>query len=207
MAKPDRIPLFPLDVVLLPAMPMPLHIFEPRYKTMIARCLAEKLEFGMVLASNQSMAKIGCTTEIERITKEYPDGRMDILTQGRSPFHLKEVLDEKDYYEGIVEYLADEASEVSPAKETELVKVVEQCHELLFGRPWDGDEPNDPATLAYRAAARLPLELAQRQTLLEMRKEAERREYLLEWLTRLLPHLTDRERKRQRAAGNGHGLN
>ena len=66
MAKPDRIPLFPLDVVLLPAMPLPLHIFEPRYKNMIRRCLSEKSEFGMVLASNQAMAEVGCTAAIQR---------------------------------------------------------------------------------------------------------------------------------------------
>jgi Lon protease-like protein len=207
MAKPDRIPLFPLDVVLLPAMPLPLHIFEPRYKTMIRRCLAEKIEFGMVLASNQSMAKTGCTAAIDRIIKEYPDGRMDILAQGRSAFHLAEVLDEKEYHEGLVEYLADEPSEIDASKQTKLVDLVEQCHELLFGRPWEQGEPSDPATLAYRMAARLPMELAQRQELLEMRKEGDRREFLLEWLTRLLPQLTDRERKRQRAAGNGHALN
>lgn len=207
MAKPDRIPLFPLDVVLLPAMPLPLHIFEPRYKNMIRRCLSEKSEFGMLLASNQAMAEVGCTAAIQRIVREYPDGRMDILTEGRAPFRLGELLEEKEYYEGLVEYLADEPSEINPAKETELVELVEQCHELLFGRPWDEGEPHDPATLAYRIAARLPIEMAQRQALLEMRKEENRRALLLALITKLLPQLTDRERKRQRAAGNGHGLN
>ncbi|MGD0965729.1 MAG: LON peptidase substrate-binding domain-containing protein [Candidatus Acidiferrales bacterium] len=207
MAKPDRIPLFPLDVVLLPAMMLPLHIFEPRYKTMIRHCLGEQMEFGMVLASDQSMAKIGCTAAIERITKEYPDGRMDILTEGRSAFRLAEVLDESQYYEGLVEYLAEEPSELNPAKEAELVQLGGQCHVLLFGRPWEEGQPRDATTLAYRMAARLPMELARRQKLLEMRKEEDRREFLLEWLTRLLPQLNDRERKRQRATGNGHGLN
>ena len=207
MAKPDRIPLFPLDVVLLPAMPLPLHIFEPRYKNMIRRCLSEKSEFGMLLASNQAMAEVGCTAAIQRIVREYPDGRMDILTEGRAPFRLGELLEEKEYYEGLVEYLADEPSEINPAKETELVELVEQCHELLFGRPWDEGEPHDPATLAYRIAARLPIEMAQRQALLKMRKEENRRALLLALITKLLPQLTDRERKRQRAAGNGHGLN
>jgi len=207
MAKPDRIPLFPLDVVLLPAMPLPLHIFEPRYKIMIRRCLDEKLGFGMVLASNQSIAKVGCTAAIQRIIKEYPDGRLDILTEGRSAFRLTEVLEEKEYYEGLVEYLTDEPSEISPAKETELFQLVEQCHALLFGRAWNEGEPGDPATLAYRIAARLPMELTQRQALLEMRKEGERRDFLLAWTKKLLPQLTDRERKRRRASGNGHGLN
>ena len=59
MQKPNRIPLFPLDVVLMPGAQLPLHIFEPRYKVMIARCLEEKLEFGMILAANQSVAASG----------------------------------------------------------------------------------------------------------------------------------------------------
>jgi Lon protease-like protein len=206
MDKPDRISLFPLDVVLLPGMPLPLHIFEPRYKTMIRRCLDEKLEFGMVLAHDNSVSKTGCTASITTIVKEYPDGRLDILTEGRSVFRLVEVLEEKDYYEGLVEYLTDDSSNVDPAKETQLVQLFEQCHGLLFGRPWEA-ESGDPATLAYRVAARLPLELEQRQNLLEMRREDERRDLLLGCLAKLLPQLTDRERKRQRASGNGHGLN
>jgi Lon protease-like protein len=134
----------------------------------------------MVLASDESMAKIGCTAAIERIVQEYPDGRMDILTEGRTAFRLGEVLDEKEYHEGLMEYLADEPSEINATKEAELVQLVEQCHALLFGRPWDEGEPSEPATLAYRAAAHPPMGLAQRQALLEMRKEEERREFLLE---------------------------
>jgi Lon protease-like protein len=106
----------------------------------------------------------------------------------------------------MVEYLTDDPFVPNAAKETQLVHLFEQCHVLLFGRPWEA-ESGDPATLAYRQAARLPLELAERQTLLEMRREEERRQFLIEWLTKLLPQLSDRERKRQRAAGNGHGLN
>jgi Lon protease-like protein len=98
--RPARIPLFPLDVVLLPEMPLPLHIFEPRYKTMIRRCLAEKIEFGMILAANQGIAAVGCTAEIVRKLRDYSDGRMDILTEGRAIFRLEELLDEKEYYEG-----------------------------------------------------------------------------------------------------------
>jgi ATP-dependent Lon protease len=105
MARPIRIPLFPLDTVLLPGMQMPLHIFEPRYKLMIARCLNEQLEFGIILAASKAIATLGCTAEIVQKLKEYPDGRMDILTEGRSVFRLNELIDEKEYYEGAVEYV------------------------------------------------------------------------------------------------------
>jgi Lon protease-like protein len=103
--RPSRIPLFPLDVVLLPGMPLPLHIFEPRYKLMVGRCLNEKIEFGMILATSQGIASVGCTAEIVRKLRDYSDGRMDIIAEGRSIFRLDELLDEKEYYEGRVAYI------------------------------------------------------------------------------------------------------
>ena len=78
--------LFPLDVVLFPGAPLPLHIFEPRYKEMIGECLKNKTEFGMVrtIAEEDSvrLADYGCTAEIIHVLKTYPDGRMDIFVCG-----------------------------------------------------------------------------------------------------------------------------
>ena len=116
MERPARIPLFPLDMVLLPRMQLPLHIFEPRYKLMISRCLEEKIEFGMILAANNAVATMGCTAEILRKTKDYPDGRMDIATEGRAVFRLMDLLHEKEYYEGIVRKKNNSSSLSSKAK-------------------------------------------------------------------------------------------
>ena len=68
------LPLFPLDVVLLPGTPLPLHIFEPRYREMIGECLAAEQPFGVVRAKEEGIAEIGCTAEIVTVTKKYPDG-------------------------------------------------------------------------------------------------------------------------------------
>jgi Lon protease-like protein len=207
MQRPSLIPLFPLDVVLLPAMVLPLHIFEPRYKAMIGRCLSEKIEFGMVLASNQAIAPVGCTAEITRKIKDYPDGRMDILTEGRSVFRLAEMVDRKEYYEGNVEYLPDEPFISDAQQQVRLADLFEKCHALMFGQPWGEADSTDANLLAYRMAAQLPVELEQRQALLEMRKENERREFLLGWLRKFLPKLAERDQTRKRAAGNGNALN
>ena len=207
MLRPTRIPLFPLDVVLLPAMALPLHIFEPRYRVMIARCLDEKLEFGMILAANNNIATVGCTAEIVRKIRDYPDGRLDIATEGRAIFRLTELLDEKDYYEGVVEYVTDEPSSLDPGKRAKLVAAFEQAHEFLFGRPWMQGSSEDEATLAYRMAALLPVELEKRQALLESRSESHRRDLVLGWINTLLPKLSEREQARKRAGGNGHALN
>jgi hypothetical protein len=152
MERPTQIPLFPLDVVLLPNMPLPLHIFEPRYKTMVRRCLDEKLEFGMILAANQSVASVGCSAEIIRKVRDYPDGRMDILTEGRAIFHLDELLDEKEYYEGRVEYLHDGPYLRDAEKESQLIAGFAECHLLLTGRPWSGG----PTTNSHPSHTTLP---------------------------------------------------
>ena len=68
------LPLFPLEVVLLPGTPLPLHIFEPRYKEMIGECLATSAPFGVIRALENGIAEVGCTAEIITVTKEYPDG-------------------------------------------------------------------------------------------------------------------------------------
>ncbi len=207
MERPVRIPLFPLDVVLLPRMQFPLHIFEPRYKLMISRCLDEKSEFGMILAANNNVASMGCTAEILRKTKDYSDGRMDIATEGRAVFRLADLLHEKEYYEGIVEYVKDELGVLDPAKERQLVIAFEQSQVLLFGRPWTDPAPNEPDTLAYRMAAMVPMEIEKRQTLLQMSSEQDRREMVLEWLQAFVPKLAEQQGTRRRVGGNGHALN
>lgn len=188
-------------------MQLPLHIFEPRYKLMISRCLEEKIEFGMILAANNSVATMGCMAGILRKTKDYSDGRMDIETEGRAVFRLVDLLHEKEYYEGIVEYVENELGTLDAAKEKELVLAFEQSQVLLFGRPWTDPAPQEPATLAYRMAAMVPMELEKRQTLLQMSSEQDRREMVLEWLQVFVPKLAEERSARRRAGGNGHALN
>jgi len=207
MERPNRIPLFPLDVVLLPGAELPLHIFEPRYKVMVGRCLEEKLEFGMILASGQSIASVGCTAEIVRKVRDYPDGRMDILAVGRAVFHLTELLDQKEYYEGVVEYIPDDPYVRNAEQQKQLVQLFDQFRALLSEEPWADDPQTPEDVLSYRMAALLPVELETRQSLLESRSERERRESLLRWLERLIPKVIAQQRARERAGGNGHGPN
>jgi Lon protease-like protein len=207
MDRPNRIPLFPLDVVLMPGAELPLHIFEPRYKVMIGRCLDEKLEFGMILAADKAVAALGCTAEIVRKVRDYPDGRMDILTIGRAVFRLLELFDEKEYYEGVVEYVEDGIYAHDADQHAQLVQLFEKCHALLFSSPWSDDAEADEATLAYRMAALLPVELEKRQALLELRSEHERRELLLRWMERFVSILIAQQKTRERAGGNGHARN
>jgi Lon protease-like protein len=124
-------------------------------------------------------------------------------------FRLVEIVEEKEYYQGVVEYLVDEPSELGSDRNREqqarLVELFDKCHMLLFGKALAEATPIEPDLFAYRLASHLPLELQSRQPLLDMRKESERRAFLLEWMEKFLPRIADREKIRKRAGGNGHG--
>jgi len=92
--------LFPLEVVLFPGTPLPLHIFEPRYKEMMAECLANHAPFGVVRALEEGIADVGCTAEIVTVTKEYPDGRLDLVSEGRQRFEVLELNQERSFLRG-----------------------------------------------------------------------------------------------------------
>jgi ATP-dependent Lon protease len=201
--RPERIPLFPLNVVLLPGAELPLHIFEPRYREMVKICLEEKSEFGMLLSLPKGVARVGCTAEILDVVKRYEDGRMDIVTAGRAPFRVVELFTEDPLLEGHVDYLEDRETPANPRIQRELVELFEACHTLIFDdypKNLGGDAPEG---LSYVVAATLPLDLLWKQQILELRSEADRQERLVTYLREWAPHLQKAEAMRQRAAGNG----
>jgi Lon protease-like protein len=206
MTRPTRIPLFPLEVVLFPGTPMPLHIFEPRYRTMIRRCLDEQIEFGIVLARQDGIAATGCTAEVSEVVKQYPDGRMDILTYGRTLFHIGEVLEEQPYYEAEVEFLENDLAPADTATQQKLLVLFDRCRELLFGGESRRPNLETDVPLSYQIACVLPMDLDSKQGLLEMLSEAERQTALLAHMTKWVPQLTQMNRVRKKAGGNGHGL-
>lgn len=199
----ERIPLFPLEVVLFPGTPLPLHIFEPRYKTMVRNCIQNSQEFGVVLVATDKIAAVGCTAEIVEVAREYPDGRMDVVTMGSKPFRVVEVLSEPGYHEANIEYLEDEILQ-SEMENPALLKAYEECHLLLYGgapEPVDGAQP---VLLSYRIAADLPIRLERKQSLLELRDERKRQAQLIADIKELLPLLHQKNLLRERARSNGH---
>jgi Lon protease-like protein len=201
--RPDRIPLFPLNVVLLPGAELPLHIFEPRYREMVKNCLEEKSEFGMLLSLPKGLARVGCTAEILEVTKRYTDGRMDILTVGRASFRVVELFQENPLLEGHVDYLEDREIAAPPRIQRELVELFEACHTLIFDDYPKNLEGCAPEDLSYLVAAALPMDLLWKQQILELRSEADRQERLVAYLREWAPHLQKAGASRQRAAGNG----
>lgn len=201
--EPKRIPLFPLEVVLFPGTLLPLHIFEPRYKLMVQHCRERQLNFGVVLVKGEGIAPAGCTAEIMEVTKEDPEGKLDILTMGRLAFNILEVFEEQAYAEADVEYLEDEPVAEKPPTPS-LVRLYEQCHELAFGQKPEAPDEDSYESLAFHIASELPLDLGYKQNLLEMRNEDERRRNLEAALQRWLAELEQVAHARRIAGGNGH---
>ncbi len=199
-----RIPLFPLNVVLFPGQSLPLHIFERRYREMTRHCIDEKCPFGIVYYHEGNLARIGCSALIVKTLKVYEDGRSDILTGGQRAFRVIRTHEERSYFEADVEYLEEDFAGIDAEVSAKLEQIFNHCHHILFDQ---ADPPPFEAkqgfSFAYHVASELPLDVALRQELLELRSEAERQRRLLDRLAEWYPQLQNRERVRGKAAGNG----
>jgi len=172
MTASQIIPLFPLGIVTLPGAATPLHIFEERYKEMIARCLAENLEFGIVWFNGEAISNAGCTVRILEVTKRYDDGRMDILTRGRQRFQILEIIEEKAYLEARVLFFED-APEVMAAEMAQLAAKGEAVFKELVGllsndEAVDGLDLSDPKDLSFTIAGFDGFGAMEKQAFLEM---------------------------------------
>jgi ATP-dependent Lon protease len=200
-----RIPLFPLSIVLFPGQAVPLHIFEPRYRLMTRQCIDTRSPFGIVFVHAGNIAQTGCSALIVKTLKEYDDGRSDILTVGQKAFHLVRTHNDQAYFEADIEYLEEDFDGIDAGVSAQLEKLYEQCHRVLYDEEAPRFETEGSISLAYHIASELPLDVAFRQTLLELRSEAERQRRLAARLAEWHPQLEKRDRVRGKAAGNGHG--
>jgi Lon protease-like protein len=197
------LPLFPLDVVLLPGTPLPLHIFEPRYREMISECLDRSQHFGVLRAKEQGVAEIGCTAEILTVTKKYPDGRMDIVTEGRARFEVLQLNQERAFLQAEVMYLQDEPGAPSPEEIAQAVKLHGEIMTLAGAEPEKSMDISE-GQLSFHLAGSLPLDLDFKQTLLGMKSEAERLRAIISFFENILPTMRRTVHVRRKAGGNGH---
>jgi Lon protease-like protein len=200
-----RIPLFPLGLVLFPGQAVPLHIFEPRYRQMTRLCIETRSPFGIVYVHDSNVAQTGCAAMIVKILNEYEDGRSDILTLGQKAFRLMCTHADNAYLEADIGYLDEDFSGIDAGVSEQIVKLYEQCHEILYDGHPPPLETGSDVSLAYHVASELPLDVDFRQALLEMRSEAERQRHLVVRLKQWYPQLQKRDRVREQSAGNGHG--
>ena len=183
------LPIFPLDLVLLPGVPLPLHIFEPRYREMIAECLERKKPFGVVRVSSDGVADIGCTAEIMSVTKKYDDGRMDILTRGVERFEVIHVNNDRSFLQAEISVVQDEDEPSKPSAQlvTQAMRLHAEIAKLAGTEPSGPDE--HAGNLSFLLAGSLPLDLDFKQKLLSTLSEARRLEAVIGYLEAVLPGL------------------
>ena len=199
----DRLPLFPLGIVLLPGEPVPLHIFEPRYKEMVQVCIDGDRPFGIVYASEKKVAEVGCTARIERVAARYDDGRLDIVAVGEDRFRVEAIHRDLSYLSADVDAVADatpddddDARRAAIARHLKLLEVAGEDP-----RPYRYDQAVPVSFVIGRNAG---LDLADKQRLLEMDSEVDRIRYLSDHLGALLVRLEKARSLRDRARGDGH---
>ncbi len=207
-----RLPLFPLPVVLFPSAPMPLHIFEPRYRQMLADCLEGDERFALVSLEEPveppPPGALGCVALI-RGTDLLPDGRSNIVVQGQERFTLERVVPSAlPYLVGEVAPFEDAEGEVLP-ETAEFRRMAEQYLGLLQSLsdqiPTDLELPDDTAALTFQLAAAADLDAVEKRRLLASRSVSERVRRLTVLLQSRIQALAARVRVHLRARSNGKG--
>lgn len=206
------LPLFPLEIVLLPEEPLPLHIFEERYKQMIGECLEARAsgsgqqEFGVVLTKGRELRTVGCSARIVNLTRKYEDGRMDILTVGRRRFEILLTNEEKSYLRGAVEFFEDDGPDTPSEAEAE--HAIERFREAMRRLRNAAEMPihltRPYRYLSFRLAAPLPLDVEFKQALLPMRNEPERLRLVVRAIELLISQFDRLQKARGKAGGNGN---
>lgn len=185
-----RIAIFPLDTVLFPGIALPLHIFEERYREMIGECLSEDKAFGVVRADGDKMAIIGCTAQVVRVVERYPDGRMDILCEGRQRFEIEGLDESRSFLQADVDFFDDEG-ENSTRTEREECAALHFATLQLAGIDLPAIHLDLNAPVAFQLADALPSNLGFKQQLLVSRSDADRTTRLREFYNEMLPKLHD----------------
>jgi Lon protease-like protein len=192
--------LFPLGVVLVPGELMPLHIFEQRYKDLMADCMQGERPFVLLYADEQGTREVGTTAHVVEVLERFDDGRMNIVVQGEQVVRVLELTRGRPYMTGNVEQAEDDPeSGEEAASALNLYRQIAQAS----GADPDPDVENGPGPLSYAIAARVEFPTPDKQRILELRGERARLMAIVELLARGLQSVAMANEISQRAGGNG----
>ena len=201
------IPIFPLSVIVFPGENLNLHIFEPRYKQLIAECFEQKKPFGIPAVVNKELKELGTLVEVKEIKKVYDDGQMDITTKGVKVFKVLELIKEvpeKLYSGAIVTYPGNE-DDGNRLLMQKVVKGIKELHRQLQVMK-DFKKPEDELN-AFDVAHHMGLNTDEEYELLGLFREAQRQEYLNRHLSKVLPMLAEMDNLKEKVKLNGHFRN
>jgi Lon protease-like protein len=212
------LPLFPLNTVLFPHMPLPIHVFEERYRVMIRDCLDEGHSFGVVairegLETGPAIPyEVGTLAKIVRLDR-MDDGRINLLVSGASRYRILETATDRPYLRGRIEVLpeaGDEATgidELTDAAALAFRDYSNLLRQLVNDTPEEFEPPMEPELLSYLIAGTLTLQVPQKQVLLECARTDERLRAELALLRRELTLLREMLRQKQSGVAGRASLN
>ncbi len=200
----DRLPLFPLGLVLLPGEPVPLHIFEPRYREMVALCLSEDRPFGILYASEDGMSKVGTTAWIRRVVTRYEDGRLDVVVVGESRFRLSALHRDQSFLTGDIDPVED--AEPSPEDAAIRQRVITQHMKLveMAGEEVRPELYKSPPEVSFIVGRHAGFELEDKQAFLELGSEGERLSHLADHFTGIIQRVRRAKHLQELSRGDGH---
>lgn len=191
-------------MVLLPTERLPLHIFEPRYRELIGECLAEEREFGLLLGDDEGLREIGTRAAVVEVVDRFPDGRMNVVVEGRERFRLVGLTGGRSFATGDVEPIADETSVSAQEDRDGVLEIYRKLAELVEA---EVDEP-DPHSelLSFEIAARVDFGAPRKQALLELTSERQRLEVVKDLLRQAIEGIELERELAERSSLNGRGV-
>jgi len=180
-----------------------LHIFEQKYRDLVAFCEAENAPLGVIRYSGGRLEDVGCTARISDVIETHEDGSRDILVMGEERFRIREIDRAHTYQTADIELLDDVTGVAVPDDRERLIAQHIKLLELA-GRTPSPSSYEERARLSYFIGRNAGLSVDQRQQLLEMRDEAQRIHFLVSHLEDFLPAVEAAELLRKKITSNGH---
>ena len=197
------LPLFPLDLVLLPRELLPLHIFEPRYRAMISEKHSDGGEFGIVRQHDGGIERTGCAATVHSVTERFDDGRFNVLVVGTRRFLARVIDSSEECWQAAAEFFDDdEPGAASAGRERKLIDLARAALEASSAATTEEDV-RGRSDFSFRVAAGLPLRSETKQALLESRSEVERVDLLINHLEGMIERRRERRQRILAAGGNG----
>lgn len=201
------IPIFPLGIVVYPGEELNLHIFEPRYKQLIADCYEGKKPFGIPTVIDGKIVEMGSTVMVKEISKTYDSGELDIKTEGIATFKILELVKEipEKLYGGAIVAYPYINNVGSPSLLRFILESIRAVH-LSLGVTKKFKNV-DEKLLSYDVAHHAGMSLQDEYYLLELELEIQRQEFLKRHLIKLLDVMKEMDALRQKIGLNGHFKN
>lgn len=184
MSEIVKIPLFPINISILPEEKIPLHIFEERYKKMVKKCIANKSSFGIIYKNKEKLYDIGTTVKVIKIYKKYDDDRYDLMVEGQKRFKVINFIKNRSLWYAEIQYFNEQYDKVDEIK---FSKTLDKYLKLLLTLNIDHDiqsEINKTKSFDFTKNILIPTDI--KQEFLELKNESYRIDYINNFLDSII---------------------